>query len=277
MDATSFATTNHPGLERSQPREGRMWDRAFSYWLTQYRRVWRGSIISGFLTPLLFLTAMGIGLGTLVDDAPSGGIEGMSYITFLAPGILAAQAMQTAAFESTFPVMGAVKWQRQYHAMLAAPLGIADLVVGHLLFVAMRLTIASSVFLLIMGVFGALESWWAVLGLPVAVLTGLAFAAPIFAFAAGQDGVGGFNMLFRFVVLPMFLFSGTFFPVEQLPYVLELVAMVTPLWHAVELCRGLALETMTVAPALGHVGYLLLWLVVGYMLALRSFRKRLVV
>ncbi|NED93771.1 ABC transporter permease [Phytoactinopolyspora alkaliphila] len=253
-----------------------MWARAFSYWMASYRRIWRGSLVSGFLNPVLFLAAMGIGLGALVDNGSAGGVQGVTYLTFLAPGILAAQAMQTAVFESTFPVLGAVKWQRQYHAMLAAPLGVPDLVVGHLVFVAMRVAITSTAFLLITVAFGAIGSWWAVLTLPVAVLTGLAFAAPVFALAARQDGPGGFNMLFRFIIMPMFLFSGTFFPVEQLPAALELVAMVTPLWHAVELCRGLALETMTMVPALGHVAYLLLWVGAGLWLALASFRKRLV-
>jgi lipooligosaccharide transport system permease protein len=259
-----------------QPREGRMWARAFSYWMANYRRVWRGTVVSSILNPLLFLAAMGVGLGMLVDEGTDGGIDGVSYIMFLAPGILAAQAMQTAVFESTYPVMGAIKWQRQYHAMLAAPLGVADIVIGHLVFIGMRVTISSSAFLLIAAAFGAIESWWALLALPVAILTGLAFSGLVFAFAARQENDSGFNMLFRFIVMPMFLFSGTFFPVEQLPAALETIAMVTPLWHSVELCRGLALETMDFAPALGHLGYLAFCLALGVWLAMVSFRKRLV-
>ncbi|WP_207782297.1 ABC transporter permease [Phytoactinopolyspora limicola] len=242
-----------------------------------YRRVWRGSIISGFLSPLLFLVAIGIGLGSLVDDGPAGGIEGISYLMFLAPGILAAQAMQTAISESTFPVLGAMKWQRQYHAMTAAPLGIADIVLGHLAFIAFRLTITSTTFVVIATAFGAIESWWVVLAVPVAILTGLAFAAPVFAYAARQEGPSGFSMLFRFVMLPLFLFSGTFFPVDQLPVVLEVIAKFTPLWHSVELCRGLALETLSLLPALGHLAYLLAWLALGITLAMRGFRAKLVV
>ncbi|AYY15369.1 ABC transporter [Actinobacteria bacterium YIM 96077] len=253
-----------------------MWNRALAHWLAHYRRVWRGTIISGILQPLFFLLAMGMGLGTLVDAGTSGGIEGVDYLLFLAPGILAAQAMQTAVFESTFPVLGAIKWQRQYHAMLAAPLGIPDIVLGHLVFVMMRVAMTSTIFVTIATLFGAITSWWVLLALPVAVLTGLAFAAPVVAFAARQRNESGFNMLFRFIVLPMFLFSGTFFPVEQLPTALELIARITPLWHAVELCRGLALETMTLAGAAAHVAYLVVLAGIGIQLALMSVRKRLI-
>jgi lipooligosaccharide transport system permease protein len=254
---------------------GWIWDRAFAYWLTSYRRVWRGSLISGFLAPIFFLAAMGFGLGALVDAGD--GIAGIDYVAFIAPGILAAQAMQTAVIESTYPVLGAVKWQRQYHAMLAAPLGPSDVVLGHLAFIVMRVAITSTTFLLVAWLLGAMESPWAVLGLPVAVLCGMAYAAPVFAFAIRQEVDSGFAMLFRFAILPMFLFSGTFFPVDQLPGWLEPIAWLTPLWHAVDLCRALALETATALAATGHVAYLLLWSGAGLGLAVRSFRRRLVV
>ncbi|WP_420814344.1 ABC transporter permease [Jiangella ureilytica] len=260
----------------AQPREGRMAGRAFSFWLTNYRRVWRGTLISGFLGPLFFLVAMGFGLGALVDDGVGGGLGGVDYVRFIAPGILAAQAMQTAVGESTFPVMGALKWQRQYHAMLAAPLGIADIVLGHVAFVAMRVAITSAAFAVVAAVLGAITSWWVLLAVPAAILTGLAFTTPVFAFAARQHDDSGFNVLFRFIVMPMFLFSGTFFPVEQLPGVLEAIARVTPLWHGVELCRGLVMGTATAAGSLGHVAYLTLWAAGGLWLAFASFRKRLV-
>jgi lipooligosaccharide transport system permease protein len=239
--------------------------------------VWRGSLISGFLAPVFFLAAMGFGLGSLVDGGQSTDLGTADYVAFLAPGILAAQAMQTAVIESTFPVVGAIKWQRQYHAMLAAPLGIADVVVGHLAFVLMRLAITSVTFFVVAWALGAIEIGWALLGVPVAVLCGMAYAAPIFAFSAGRARDADLPMLFRFVILPMFLFSGTFFPIEQLPSWLQPVAWLTPLWHAVDLCRSLALGTAEVAAGLGHVAYLLLWVGAGLWLAMLSFRRRLVV
>jgi lipooligosaccharide transport system permease protein len=258
-------------------RSGHRWARAFAFWLASYRRVWRGSVFEGFVSPLFFLAAMGFGLGLLVDAGPDGGMGGVSYVQFIAPGILAAQAMNTAVGESTYPVLGGIKWFRQYHAMLATPLRIPDVVLGHLAFVLMRVAITSTAFLLVAWLLRAIGSPWSVLALPVAVLCGMAYATPVFAFSARQDHDSGFALLFRFVIMPMFLFSGTFFPIDQLPAALQPVAWVTPLWHAVELCRALSLGTPTVADAVVNVGYLLLWIVGGYLLALRSFRRRLVV
>lgn len=245
---------------------------ALEYWLVQYRAVWRGTVVAGVLTPVLFLTAMGIGLGSLVDGA---GRLGGEYLLFLAPGLMAATAMQTAEFESTYPVMGAIKWIRTYHAMLATPLGVADILLGHLLFVALRVLSVASIYLAVIALFGAAPSWLALAAIPAALLTGMAFATPIFAFSAGHENDAGFAALERFVIVPLFLFSGTFFPVSQLPDVIEWVAYVTPLWHGVELCRGLVTGTAELGAAAGHVGYLLLWVVAGVATARVVFARRL--
>lgn len=273
MTQTTAGETAPP----TQPPVGRMWRRALQFWLMSYRRVWRGSLVSGFLSPLLFLGAMGYLLGPLVDSGARGGIPGVEYIAFVAPGILAAQAMQTAVSESTFAVLAAIKWRRQYIAMLATPLGVPDVLIGHLVFVLLRVAMTSTVFVGVAVALGAISTWWAPLMLPVAVLCGLAFAAPVFAFAGTQSDGQGFAVLFRFIIMPMFLFSGTFFPIDQLPDVLEPVAWATPLAHAVALCRDLALGTGSITLAALHVGYLLIWATVGYRLALASFRRRLVV
>lgn len=261
------------------PPEGRMWPRALAYWLTSYRRVWRGTLVSGFLSPLLFLTAMGFLLGPLVDTGSRGGIPGVEYIAFVAPGILAAQAMQTAVGESTFPVMAGLKWRRLYHAMLATPLGVTDVVVGHLAFAVIRIVITSTVFLIVAVALGGIAlSGWVPLLLPVAVLTGLAFAAPVFAYSGRVlESTQSFSVLYRFIVMPMFLFSGTFFPIEQLPGVLQPVAWATPLAHGVALSRDLALAEVSIEAAALHTGYLLVWVLVGFRLALASFRRRLAV
>jgi lipooligosaccharide transport system permease protein len=272
MTASTFTATRRPAAT-----PGRFWDRAFGYWLASYRRVWRGSVFEGFVQPLFFLAAMGFGLGVLVDSGPTGGIDRVSYVQFIAPAILAAQAMNTAVGESTYAVLGAIKWQRQYHAMLAAPLTVPDVVLGHLVFVLMRVTITSAAFLVVAWLLGAIDSAWSPLAVPVAVLCGMAYATPVFAFSAHQDEASGFALLFRFGIMPMFLFSGTFFPVDQLPVVIQPIAWATPLWHGVELCRALALGGATVTDAVVNVSYLLLWVVGGYVFALRSFRRRLVV
>jgi lipooligosaccharide transport system permease protein len=250
--------------------------RSFSYWAYQYKRTWRGGLTSTFLNPVLFLAAMGVGLGSLVNKNGQAHLGGVHYLTFLAPGLLAASAMQTAAQESTFPVMGAIKWIRTYHAMLATPLRVIDVLIGHLAWMAVRLVLVATSFLIVMAAFGATKSWEVVLAVPAAVLTGMAFAAPIAAFAATQENETYFNAIFRFMVIPMFLFSGTFFPVSQLPAALRPVAYITPLWHGVDLCRTLALGTATVGRSLLHVAYLAAWLGAGVVAAQWAYRRRLV-
>ena len=257
------------------PRPGALAGRAFVYWLTVYRRTWLGSAISSFLAPLLYLGAMGFGLGTLVNRS-GGGIDGIPYVQFVAPGVLAATAMQTAAGESSYPVMGAVKWQRQYHAMLASPLGPADLVLGHLGFVLVRVALACSAFTLVAALLGALPSPLALVGTLVAVLCGAAHAPVIMAFSARQENDGNFNLLFRFGIIPMFLFAGTFFPISQLPGWVQPVAWATPLWHATTAVRQLTLGQPDWPQIGAHCAYLLLWAAVGLALAVRSFRARLV-
>jgi lipooligosaccharide transport system permease protein len=250
--------------------------RSLEYWLYQYKRTWRGGLVSGVLSPVLFLAAMGIGLGGLVHSQTSvRGLHGFSYLVFLAPGLLAANAMQVGVQESTYPVMGAIKWIRTYHAMLATPLRVIDVLIGHLLWIALRVLMVCTIFLAVMAAFGTTKSWTAVLTIPAGLLTGLAFAAPVAAFAATRDTDSGFSALFRFVVMPLFLFSGTFFPISQLPHGLQVLAYVTPLWQGVDLCRSLALGIAQPWLNVGHVAYLAGMIALGILLARRTFRARL--
>jgi lipooligosaccharide transport system permease protein len=136
--------------------------------------------------------------------------------------------------------------------------------------------LVATTFLIVIAAFGATDSWEVILAVPAAVLTGLAFATPIAAFAATQENETYFNAIFRFMVIPMFLFSGTFFPVSQLPAALRPLAYFTPLWHGVDLCRTLALGTATVGRSLLHIGYLTAWVVAGVAAGVSAFRRRLV-
>jgi lipooligosaccharide transport system permease protein len=242
--------------------------------LTAWRHFWRSSLISNVLEPVLFLAAMGLTLGSLVDRG-QGAPGGVSYLAFLAPGLLAAAAMQNASFESTYPVLGAIKWDKTYEAVLATPAGVRDILVGHLLYIGLRVTTSATLFLAVLVLFGAAASPLVILAVPAALLTGLAFAAPITAFAATLENDTGFSALQRFLLLPMFLFSGTFFPVSQLPAALEPIAYITPLWHGVELCRSLVIGTAAFWPSLGHVAYLIAVTVVGALIATRTYRARL--
>lgn len=247
--------------------------RSAEYWAYSYRRVWRGSVATSIVGPTLYLTALGVGLGKIVNK---GAGVGVPYLDFVAPGILAATAMQLATFESAYPVLAAIRWTRQYFAMLATPLRTRDLLFGHQLYVAARLAAVSAIYLIILAAFGALESPWAIAAWPVAILVGLAHSAPVSAFSAWLKREEGMNALFRFIIMPLFLFGGTFFPVSQLPHGAREIAYATPLWNGVDLMRHLTLGTATLWPSLAHVAYLLLWITGGLFLASRSYARRLV-
>jgi lipooligosaccharide transport system permease protein len=234
-----------------------------------YKRLWRGSVISTFLSPVLYLAAMGLGLGSLVS--------GFDYLAFLAPGLLAAQAMQLGFSETSYPVMAGVKWIKGYYAMLATPIGPGDIAVGTIVWVAVRLLMASAIFAGVMVVFGVGSGFGLLLAIPAAVLTGLAYAAPNAAYTATMQDEATIASVLRFVIIPMFLFSGVFFPIEQLPNWLEWIAYLVPLWHGVALCRSLTDGTATLVGSALHVGYLAVVTVAGTFLAIRTFTKRLVV
>jgi lipooligosaccharide transport system permease protein len=240
----------------------------------QYRRVWRGTAITSIVNPVFYLGALGVGLGTLVNKS-SGDSLGISYIDFVAPGMLAATAMTIASGEASWPVIGSIKWTRQYFAMLATPIGTRDIVLGHQLWMSARVASTSAVYLAVIAAFGAVNSPLGILALPAAVLLGAAFTTPFAAYAATRENDAAFVPVNRFVVVPMFLFSGTFFPVSRLPLPLEWLAYATPLWHGVELCRMFTLGHIHALPALGHVGYLLLFVVIGYAWAQRTYADRL--
>jgi len=241
-----------------------------------YRRTFRGSLVSTFFNPILFLMAMGIGLGELVDRGSGTATIEVPYLTFLAPGLLAATAMMTGASDSAFPVMAGIKWRKSYDAVLATPLGVTDLVIGHLGWVGIRLVFVTTVYSAVMTAFGATTVLEGLVAIPPAVATGLAFAGIVMAFTARLDDSQGLTSLFRFGITPLFLFSGTFFPISQLPGWIQPAAYATPLWHGVSLCRGLALGTDFPVDPLISIGYLLGLIALGAVLATKTMGKRLV-
>jgi len=239
-----------------------------------YRRVWRGTAVTSIVNPVFYLGALGVGLGTLVNKSSSTPL-GVPYIDFVAPGMLAATAMTVAAGEASWPVIGSIKWTRQYFAMLATPLGIRDVVLGHQLWMTARVASTSAVYLLVIVAFGGVNSPVGILALPAAVLLGAAFTTPFAAYAATLESDAAFVGVNRFIVVPMFLFSGTFFPVSRLPLPLEWLAYATPLWHGVELCRMFTLGDVNGLRALGHAAYLLVFVVIGFAWAQRTYSARL--
>src|SRR3972149_219208 len=156
--------------------------RPLEFFFTQYKRVWRGTAVTSVVTPVVSLLARGVGLGVFVDrstDLPNG----ITYLEFVAPGLMAATAMQLATFEASWPVLSAIKWGRQYHAMLATPLRVRDVMLGHQAFFAFRLALTATVYFLVITAFGAVESPLGILAIPVTVLVGLAVSAPAAAWA----------------------------------------------------------------------------------------------
>jgi lipooligosaccharide transport system permease protein len=246
--------------------------------LVVYRRTWRGTVISSFVNPILFLSAMGLGLGSLID---AGGDDlGVSYLTFVATGLMAATAMQAGAGEGAFPVMAGIKWRKEFHATITTPISPADIVYGRFLWSIVRIGFILVVFAVISALFGAIDLGHALLAVPAGILTGVAFTTVVTAFTVTQEDDTSLSTLFRFAITPLFLFSGTFFPVSQLPDFLQKVAYLTPLFHGVELVRKVAIPevgepVVTSFPIWISIVYLVVMTVIGLALAARLLDRRL--
>jgi lipooligosaccharide transport system permease protein len=250
--------------------------RQLDYWMTVYKRTWRGSVITSFVMPLVYVTAMGVLLGGFIDQSPDRLEGAASYLAFVAPGLVAAHAMQVATGEVMWPVMGMIKWSRTYYAMTATPLRPSDIVAAQLLFTAFRVASACGVFLLVLALLGIFDTVSGfLLAWLVQILLGLAFATAFFAVSASMRSEAGFSVMYRLVVIPMFLFSGAFFPVANLSAPLEWLARLTPLWHGVDLTRMLLLERVDGSLAVVHVAYLAVITAVGWWLAASRLTKRL--
>jgi lipooligosaccharide transport system permease protein len=240
----------------------------------RYRHTWRASVITSFVNPALLLLAMGIGLGSLVDEGVGPG--GVPYLAFLAPGLLAATAMQTAAGESSYPVMAGIKWTKTFDAALATPVSVSDLLWGHLGWATVRILQVVVVFAAVEVAFDAVPLGGAVASVVPALATGVAFAAPITWYTAMLENDLGLAYLFRFGIVPLFLFSGTFFPIAQLPDWMEPIAYVTPLWHGVEWARTWALGAPSPWPWWSHALALLAVAAIGAVGAFRALDRRMI-
>jgi len=262
------------------PRVPNSWTlavRAFRCWLLTYRRTWRSTVWTSVFGPLFYLGAMGYGLGSLVDRNGTAALGGLPYVVFVAPAVLAVQAMNTGLSNSLYPVFGALRWNALYLAARATVLRPVDICRGHLMFIAMRIAMNCVCFVVFMAAFGLVRSAWAVLLAPAALLTGLAFATPTMAWVITVKHETSLNYPIRFGAIPLMLFSGTFFPVSQLPAWVRPVAYATPLWHGVALCRALSTGDVDAGSALVHVGYLVALSVLGLWLSGRRYRGRLYV
>ena len=267
--------TAHPVPTPNPSRWELAW-RQRDYWLTVYKRTWRGSVVSSFVTPLLYVLAMGVLLGGFIEADPAELDGATTYLAFVAPGLVAAQTMQLAVGETTYPVMSMVKWQKTAFGMTATPLGARDVINGHLGFITFRVALTSAVFLAVLAPFGVFASVGGAVGaFLVQLLIGLAFATPVYGLSAGLKDESAYALVFRLGVIPMFLFSGAFFPISNLSPPMEMIARLTPLWHGVDLTRMLMLGTFDASQALVHVVVLASLAAVGYWWACRRLERRL--
>jgi lipooligosaccharide transport system permease protein len=237
-----------------------------------YQRSWL-AFVSGFFEPVFYLVAMGQGLGSMVGALPGPDGAPISYSAFIAPGLLAASAMNGAIYDSTFNVFFKLRYAKLYDAMLATPLGPVDIALGEIGWSLVRGGLYSLGFLSVMAAFGLLTSPWALLALPAALLVSFAFAAAGMAATSYLRSWQDFDLI-QLVIMPMFLFATTFYPLGVYPRAVQLLVECLPLFHAVELMRGLT--TGVVGPGLlGHAAYFVLMAALGAVIAARRLNTLL--
>jgi lipooligosaccharide transport system permease protein len=241
--------------------------------LLVYRRIWP-LILSGFFEPLFYLLSLGVGIGSLVGTVAGPDGRPIDYTAFVAPALLASSAMNGAVYDSTMNVFFKLKFAKTYDAMLATPLGPGDIAIGEITWAQLRGTLYSATFLLVMLVLGLISSWWAVLALPAAMLIGLAFASIGMACTSYMRTWQDFEFV-QLAILPMFLFSTTFFPLSVYPRPLQIVVQVTPLFHGIELIRPLTTGAGVGFALLGHALYFVGLAALGLSVTARRLEKLL--
>lgn len=258
--------TPRPGLGR---RAGRLVERN----AMSYRRMWP-AFVSGLFEPAFYLFSLGIGLGPLVGRLPGPGGRLLEYAAFVAPGLLAAAAMNGAMIDATFGLFFKLKYAKTYDAILSTPMEIEDVALGEVAWSLLRGGIYSGLFILVMAVQGAVSSWWGLLLLPACLLIAFAFAAAGMACATFMRGWQDFDYV-QLVLLPLFLFSTTFFPLSTYPAALRVVVWATPLFHGVELTRQLAVGAPS-SVTLVHVAVLAALAAIGLVVVRRRLRSLLI-
>ncbi len=240
--------------------------------LVVYRRGWL-MIVSGFFEPLFYLLSIGLGIGALVGAIPLGDGRTIPYTAFVAPALLASSAMNGAIYDSTFNVFFKLKYAKTYDAILATPVGVADVAVGEIGWALIRGALYAGTFLLVMLAMGLVRSPWAILAFPASLLIGFAFGAAGMAATSFMRTWQDFDLV-QLVILPLFLFSGTFYPITTYPEPIRLLVELTPLYHGVDLVRGLT--TGALGPGmLVHVAYLAAMGLVGLAITSRRLERLL--
>ncbi len=248
---------------------------AFRVWqreLTLYRRIWKSTMLSQVFDPIIYLVAMGFGLGAYLSE----GFDGVSYAQFIAPGLVASAIMLGATYEVAWNSFMRIFVERSYEAMLATPASLEDVVAGELAWAATRAAFACVVMLVVLAAFGLVRSAWALLVPLVAGVGGLAFAAIGLAYTTRVRHMDHLTFYFTLFLTPMYLFSGVFFPLDRLPPAVQAVALASPLYHLVEAARDLVIGSVTAATAF-HVLFLAGLAAVAFGVPARTLRRRLLV
>lgn len=244
-------------------------------------RVWRRSFVTTSAvavgTPVVFLLALGFGLGTLVNRGPgAAALDGVSYARWIAPALVTSAALATGVSEAAYPVYSRFKWTRVYWGVAASPVSPGSIADGQALFIALRLTVTSVLCYLVLLVAGVGGGIAGLLMVPAAVLTGMSCAVWMMVLAAVMKKEGiAVNMVMRFVVIPMTLFSGSFFPIDRLPGAVRPLAWISPLWHGTALARSAALGSWNPGVGAAHLGFLVVVTAAGVGMARRKFGAKL--
>lgn len=239
----------------------------------QARKTWMSLVISGFLNPVFTMLALGWGVGSLVGDESSLGTE--DYLHFVGPGVLVGTVMLQGSFFSLWDALGALRWEGMYKNSVRTPASYVDVLTGRLAWGFTRFLFSSTAFLVVLLIVIGWSGWAALLTPLIAALTGVATSAAFLAYTSGQESDKGFAILSRLIASPLFVFSGTFTPVDLMPTVVQIVVKVFPGYHGIEITRDLINERAEFLPSLGHLAVVVVWVLGGWLLSQRGFKKAL--
>jgi lipooligosaccharide transport system permease protein len=238
--------------------------------LTVFRRTFWSNITFNFLEPFLYLSAMGLGLGSLITD-----VNGMSYMQFIAPGMVASSGMWAATFECTYSSFIRLHYQKTFHAVLCTPATVVDVVIGDIVFGALKSMVFGAIILLVIGLWGQVQSGWALLIPFFLVLPGLVFSILALSYTGITPHIDYLNYYITLFITPLYLFSGIFFPLSSMPGWVQMLAWLSPLYHSVEVCRALALGNLT-GVLWNHIAVLAGFVIVLAWVPVHLLKRRLI-
>ena len=244
----------------------RVWQREVSV----YKYVYKSTIVSNLMDPLVYLVALGFGLGAFVSR-----IQGMPYIQFIAPGLISSSIMSAATFETTINTFVRIHFDRVYEAMMATPVTVEDIVVGEIMWAMTRSTIYATVMLGVVTALGLTHSWYAIFVPLLGALGGMMFAILGLTYTSLLKSIDQVNFYFTLFITPLFLFSGVFYPIDALPAIVKTIAFLSPLYHLVEIIRPLVIGKIGFG-VVGHLVWIIVFILIFAAVPVNLLRKQLV-